>query len=669
MRNIKFFGLFLALVFLGSCIDRDFDTPPIDGEDPIIDESEVVTIQSIKDLAVPGDFVELAMDKYLKVVVVADDRSGNFFRSIVIQDETAGLTILLDDVELWNKYYVGRRLFINLSDLWISDFNGLPQIGFTPFDDDGRLSLGRIPAVKIEEVVLPGTSNNDFEPELITLDQLTSDRLNTLIQLENTQFAENALGDTYADADNLVSINHTLEDCDGNSVILRSSGFSDFATRVVPDGNGTITAIYGIFGSDKQLLLRDVEEVQFNGDRCNPNEVIIDEEDIITVAEMFDSYVPGVETPLDDKFLRATVISNDEAGNFFKSLVVQDATGGIAILVDEFDLYETYPPGQEVFVSLRELCISDYNGLPQLCYTNSTSNVKRIPSSQVSNIIIRGNTFDAVTPAVKTIDNISLSDLNTLIQFNDIQFSASSASMPYADADNQFSVNHTLEDCDGNTIVLRTSGFADFADNNTPTGKGTLTGVLQIFSGTLQMYLRDVNDVNMNDTRCGQTGGNGGAFFEEFEGLSDFDNIFLPGWTNVATKGDRIWIKRSFDNNGFAETEAFQDSNPETENWLVTPTIVTSETPTISFKSAIAFYQHDGLSAWVSNDFNGDVTTATWQPLGATLAQESDGNFNWVDSGVIDLTGFGSEVNVAFMYEGTESANTTKVRIDDVRVE
>ncbi|NNE27817.1 MAG: hypothetical protein HKN09_13305 [Saprospiraceae bacterium] len=513
-----------------------------------------------------------------------------------------------------------------------------------------------------------GTTGNDVEPELITLDQLTPDRLNTLIKLENIQFANNALGETFADAENLLSINHTLEDCSGNNVLLRSSGFSDFATRLVPEGNGSLIAIYGVFGSDKQLLLRDVEEVQFDAERCDPNSVTINEEDIITVAEMFQSYVPGVETPLDDKFLQATVTSSDEAGNFFKSLVVQDATGGIAILVDEFDLYENYPPGQEVYVALRELCISDYNGLPQLCYTNSTSSVKRIPSSQVGNIILRSSNFGEITPVVKTIDNISLSDLNTLVQLNDIQFAPSSASMTYADTENQFSVNHTLEDCDGNTIVLRTSGFADFAGNITPTGNGSLTGVLQIFSGTLQMYLRDVSDVNMNNNRCGQTGG-GGAFYEEFEGLNDFDNIFLPGWTNVATKGDRIWIKRSFDNNGFAETEAFQDSNPETENWLVTPTIVTSETASISFKSAIAFFEHDGLSVWVANDFNGDVSGANWMPLPATLAKESDGNFNWVGSGVINLTGFGAEVHVAFKYEGTAAANTTKVRIDDVRVE
>ena len=80
MRNIRFYGLFMALFLLGSCVDREFDTPPLNGEDPNIDESEIVTIQSIKDLAIPGDFVELAMDKYLKVIVVADDRSGQFLQ-------------------------------------------------------------------------------------------------------------------------------------------------------------------------------------------------------------------------------------------------------------------------------------------------------------------------------------------------------------------------------------------------------------------------------------------------------------------------------------------------------------------------------------------------------------------------------------------------------------
>lgn len=664
----------LKLVFLfglvfSSCVDREFDEPPVNGEDPNIDPSEIVTISELMDIYQRGEFNPINLDKYLSVLVVADDRSGNFFRSLVIQDETGGITILLDDVELWNKYFIGKRLFINVSQLWISDFNGLPQVGYTPFDDDGQMTLGRIPAVLIDDIIQGGTFNNPIEPTTITIGQLENSNLNTLVSLEGLQFIGSALNSTFADADNLISVNHTLEDCDGNKILLRTSGFSDFAAQEVPSGNGNLQAIYGVFGSDKQLLLREVTDINFDGTRCDPNAIEINEEDVISISEMMQNYIPGVEVPLQsDKFLKGSVISDDQAGNFFKSLVIQDETGGIAILADKFDLYELYPRGNIVYVKLEDLCISDFNGLPQLCYPSSTSNVKRIPETEVESTIIASNEFDHFTPSVKSMDNLSLADLNTIVSFEEAQFSPASANMTYADAENMFSVNHTIEDCDGNTVTLRTSGFADFADQLTPTGNGTVTGVLQIFSGTFQIYLRDQIDVNFNGSRCGETVMTG-PFFEEFEGLNDFDPIFLAGWTNVATKGDRIWVKRSFDGNGFAETEAFQDSNPETENWLITPEIETSETGTISFKSALAFYQHDGLSVWVSNNFNGNVESATWEILPVLIAKESDGNFTWIDSGIVDLTPYGDNVHVGFKYEGTAGANTTKVRIDDVRVE
>ncbi len=669
-KNIHLYSFIFTLILLqSSCVDRDFDEPPLNGEDPNIDASEIISIDDLKDLYVPGDFVKIGLEKYLKVIVSADDRSGNFFRSLIIQDETGGIAILLDDVELWNKYFIGKRLFINLSQLWISDFNGLPQIGFTPFDDDGQMTLGRIPAVLIEEIVMGGTFNNTIEPQVLTISQLSNVALNTLVKIEDLQFIQSSLNTTLADADNLISVNHVVEDCDGNRVIFRTSGFADFAPQAVPEGNGDITAIYGVFGADKQLIIRELSDIDLSDPRCDPNAIVVDENDVISISEMMQNYMPGVEVPLQsDKFLKGSVVSDDQAGNFFKSLVIQDETGGIAVLADKFDLFETYPIGQIVYIKLKDLCISDFNGLPQLCYPSSGANVKRIPESEVETTIILSNETQNITPAIKSIDNLSLSDLNTYVQFDAVQFAAGSVSMTYADAVNQFSVNHIIEDCDENTITLRTSGFADFADNITPSGNGTIVGILQIFSGTWQIYIRDLQDVNFQAVRCGGMG-TSGPFFEEFEGLADFDPVFIPGWTNVALKGDRIWVKRSFDGNGFAETEAFQDSNPETDDWLITPQINTTETPSLSFKSAMAFYAHDGLSVSVSSNFSGDVANATWQLLNVPLATEADQDFTWIDSGVIDLSQYGESVHVAFRYVGTTAANTTKVRIDDVLVE
>ncbi|MBT8189665.1 MAG: hypothetical protein KJO29_04505, partial [Bacteroidia bacterium] len=317
-RIYLFIGLIIGLgLTLSSCVDREFDEPPLNGEDPAIDASEIITVADILEIWEPGQFVEIGMEKYLEAIVVADDRSGNFFRSLVVQDETGGLTVLLDDVELWNKYFVGKKIYIDLTQLWISDYNGLPQIGFTPFDDEGFMTLGRVPAVLINEIVISGSFNHVVEPSVRSIDDLSGSDLNTLIKLDDVQFVSGIIDETYADAVNLISLNQVLEDCSGNKIIVRTSGYSDFASLDIPDGKGSLVAIYSVFGSDKQLLIRDVNEVMLSGDRCNINTgVEIDPEDIISVSEMMQNYSPGVEVPLNmDKYLEAKVISDDEAGN------------------------------------------------------------------------------------------------------------------------------------------------------------------------------------------------------------------------------------------------------------------------------------------------------------------------------------------------------------------
>jgi hypothetical protein len=663
--------MLLAISFLAvQCVDRDFDTPPLDGEDPNIDASQIVTIKEINDLRIPGNFVPIAMDKYLSVVVAADDQSGNFYKSLVVQDETGGMTIILDDVELWNRFFVGKRLFIYLNDLWISDYNGLPQIGFEPYTDaSGNESLARVPSVIINDIILSGTSNNPVESQVVSISELGESHLNSLVTIEGLQLNQNAVGSTFADAVNLISVNHTLENCSNQRIILRTSGFADFASQEVPSGNGSITGIYGVFGSDKQLTMRDGEDINFDGMRCGTVEIEIDESKVITVAEMLDRWVPGVEVPLNmDNYIKGSVISDDRAGNFFKSLVIQDATGGIAVLVDAFDLYQTYPRGEVVYVYLQDLCISDYNGLPQLCYSNSTSNVKRIPESAVPDVIIASGVSAPVQAAVLSIADFGVDNLNTLIRLTGVQFNSGSANQSFADAANQFSVNHTIEDCNMNEVILRTSGFADFADARTPNGNGSVEAVLQIFGSDYQLFLRDVADVTMTGTRCGSVG-TGDGLDEMFEGLTDFSDIALSGWNNIAIEGTRRWYSRNFDNNGFAEVEAYQDTNPETDAWLITPSIDTDETSNFSFRSAMAFYKHEGLTVLVASDFSGDVASANWTELPVTIASESDGNYTWIDSGVVDLSAYGSIVHVAFRYVGNAADDTTKIRIDDVKVE
>ncbi|MFW1420273.1 DUF5689 domain-containing protein, partial [Vibrio parahaemolyticus] len=82
----------------------------------------------------------------------------------------------------------------------------------------------------------------------------------------------------FADAINKTTVSHTLRLCGVGTVYLRTSGFADFAAIKTPRGNGSIRGIYTIFGTQKQIQIRDTGDVQMNGIRCSGARLIFYED-------------------------------------------------------------------------------------------------------------------------------------------------------------------------------------------------------------------------------------------------------------------------------------------------------------------------------------------------------------------------------------------------------
>ena len=186
-RFILFLVLAGSLFSFQSCVKGDFDEPPSEAKDPDIKAEQIVSMQDMMAKYVKGSFVKLDMDKYIKGVVVADDESGNFYKTIIVEDENSdlGISILIDEVELYNFLPVGRRVFIHLKDLWISDYNGLPQLGYGPYIDNNRQRMSSIPSTIYKEIILAGVAGLDVAPKEVTISQLSNSMLNTLIKIKD----------------------------------------------------------------------------------------------------------------------------------------------------------------------------------------------------------------------------------------------------------------------------------------------------------------------------------------------------------------------------------------------------------------------------------------------------------------------------------------------------
>lgn len=687
MKSFKLFVLLLGITLsFTQCIDKEFDSPPIDGS-PTVDvpEEAIITIDKMMEQFTLGTPVALDAGSYLKGVVVGSDKSGNIYKTLVVQDETAGIAIIIDDTDLFDTYFVGREVYIKLDNLYLGDFSNLPQIGMAP--SGGEVS--RIPAALVPDIILPAAYNVSVTPTPLLLGQLNDAALNTLIQIDNVEFASFELGETYATAipaqDIFQSENRAIVNCDGFSVNMRTSGFSDFANTEVAGGNGTLYGILSKFGSDSdayQILIRDLGDVNFNSNRCDgsgggggTDPVDIDDADVISINSMLSTFNVGSSVALTPgKYFKGTVTADDRSGNFYKQLFIEDDSDAILISLDGFDLYNDYPVGSEVYLKLDGLHIGDFAGLPQIGVNPSGGEVSRIPEGQIPSTLINANTTQSVVPRDIQFSDINDDLLNHLVRVSEVQVVDGSVGDTYADSSGPTSLNHTIEGCDGDNIIMRSSGFSDFADATLPDGNGELTAILTKFNDTYQLVIRDLGDVSMTGMRCDGSGGGGGGgdegtVDEDFESGNNNDQVSLTGWDNVATQGERTWQFKEFDNNVYAQATAFNDEAPNMETYLITPEIDFDEVTMFSFRTAQAFYTHGGLEVLYSSNFSGNADSATWETIDAVLADGSNDQYEWVNSGDIDVSNYSGAGHIAFKYTGSgPSGDTNSYLLDDILV-
>ncbi len=381
-----------------------------------------------------------------------------------------------------------------------------------------------------------------------------------------------------------------------------------------------------------------------------------------------------------DIIVAGIVIADDQSGNFYKEIVIQDSTSGISIVLDRSSYYNTYRIGRRVFIKCNGLWLSDYNGLIQLGgYIEPDGSLARIPSSLVSKHLVPGSYNHTVTPKKISLP-AGLDLINTLVQIDSVEFNCGEAgSETYADVINKVDINRTLRNCSGRMLTVRSSGYGDFAAQVLPGGNGTITGVLQIFDSNsmleetdFQLKLRTTGDVNMNGLRCDGSTSAGvtvTAVNQDFTGLANNADLALCDWKNEVPKGNRKWQSKIFGANTYAQATAFGSGLTEMESWIISPPIDLSKADTLTFNSAYAFWVHDGLSVWISTNYDGtNFSSATWTQLNSTIA--SSGNTSpdtFISSGIIGLTGFSGIGRIGFKYSGSATNNlTTTYRVDDV---
>ena len=642
-KYIFLLSLFLlSSISFYSCIKHDFDEPPIVVASLPFPANS--TILNIKALHQPGKFVNITDDLNLHAVVIADDRTGNFYKKLVVQDSTAGIEILINSTGLYLDYPEGMKIGIKCKGMTISDYNGTVQLGYGTYLDGSNQRLSGIEASLLKTLLFKGPTGQNITPKELTIGALSKPHLSTLIKLTNVEFSRSEIGKTYADVIGGRTQNLTITDCGNQTILLRSSNFATFAGVSVPDKNGSIVGVFNVFGQDAQLFIRDTSDVRFGQAPCSAGGGSGIDKTISEIRSLF----TGAASNISESFVIKGIVTSDKDGKNFntQNLIIQDDTAGIAL---RFTAAHSFALGDEVQLNLNGIELSEFRGLLQL-NNIATTKVSKIGSGK--------------TVASK---ELTLLELNTnfekyesqLIKLVDVSISKT-AGTTYSGTSIVKQGNETID--------LFTASAATFAADPLPTKSATITCIAGQFTSK-QVLIRGLYDV----VSSGGGGGGGGnpsdSFNISFDGLANNATLDLSGWVNQATVGTRVWLAKVFSGNVYAQATAFNDTNNEAEMWLITPKINGATPKTFSFESAKAFWVHDGLEVVISTNFDGtNIKSATWTTLPCTLAKQSDADNTFVSSGTIDLSNFTGQYHIGFVYKGNKAVNTTTYRLDNIQL-
>ena len=264
----------VATTYTFSACKKSFDNPPGASDPAIVANTTIKALKAMHTSS--GAYDVITSDIIISGNVVADDKSGNLYKQLYVQDATGGLQVTLDANSLYGTYPVGRRVFIKCKDLCISDYNKTMQLGVKALVA-GLPSIEGIPSNLISKYVIGGSLNNPVVPIVVTLAQLggTSSTnmqdqyIGSLIQLDN--FAFNNLNATYSDTSAFkATVNLDLKNCSGDAIIIRTSAYANFAGQRVAQGRGKLTAIYTVFNNTRQFIIRDVSDVNFTNPYACP---------------------------------------------------------------------------------------------------------------------------------------------------------------------------------------------------------------------------------------------------------------------------------------------------------------------------------------------------------------------------------------------------------------
>ena len=223
---------------------------------------------------------------------------------------------------------------------------------------------------------------------------------------------------------------------------------------------------------------------------------------VYTIDTLLTMLYPNSSTVTEFKFTEdasvyGVVIADETSGNLYKASFIEDNGKALELYMKSTSGLRI---GDSVRVYLKGATLSEYSGTPQ---------IQDLEPKNVT-ILSNGNFIDPIE--ISTL-NVSDTYRCRLVKFNLVEFAAADRNNTYApkDAYGQYNLQQYAKQISGNDttyvkvddqIVVRTSNYASFANNQLPQGNGSIIGILTKYTGSgtvWQFTIRSLSEVQMDN--------------------------------------------------------------------------------------------------------------------------------------------------------------------------
>jgi len=377
----------------------------------------------------------------------------------------------------------------------------------------------------------------------------------------------------------------------------------------------------------------------------------------------------------DSLWVEGFVSSNDEGGNFFKELYVQDhpqnPETALRILIDRSSLVDYFPRGRKIRIHLNGLGAGLKSSILTLGEYQGTD-IGEIPQFHFQERILPMDSLYSIQPKTIDLANILEEDIGKWVRVENVQFAKGEQGKTFSgEAFDEFDGERRLVQCkDQRSLLMSTSTFADYKSIVLSDSTGFIDGVLtrDFFGEKYILKINDPTNLVLNEPRCD-------PFFEEnFEQvrLGSFD---AEAWTNYNEAGSQLWEVFE-DENSLGQSiqlGSYRSKDAATVSWLISPKIDVRQlqNPHLAFRTSTSFADSSNLEVYISTQWDGSISSivsTTWEMVTVQIAQNDDDARLWIDSGDFPVQELG-QFHLAFRYTGSgKTASDGTYEVDDIRV-